>query len=363
MKLLQSLFFRFSNLLMFAALFVLTACSGLSPQQSTHQQTITDMLGRQVSVPENPKTVVGLRAGALRLLVYMQLSDKVAGIEEIEKEDGRPYQMAHPELAQLPVVGPAMGGDAELLTALSPDVIVMTFTTKQDADNLQKKTGIPVIALQTGNLTNQRKTFFQALRLLGQLFDKAERADSLILFTQQIINTLDSTTRPYAHQEQARAYIAGVAYSGAHGLSSTNAFYPPFQFTNVYNVASAIDEQLVSPIKGTYIDLEQLISWQPDFLFVDASGWQLVAPDISTDSPIGKSLKAIQNHQVYHLWPHNWYATNYETLLVNACFVGKTVYPQAFKNFDTHKEARRIYQFFLSKDIFDQMQQTYGALH
>src|SRR6056297_1846307 len=59
---------------------------------------IQDMLGRKVQVPRKTKRVVGIGPGALRLLVYMQVTERVSGVEEIEKRTGRPYIFAHPEL-------------------------------------------------------------------------------------------------------------------------------------------------------------------------------------------------------------------------------------------------------------------------
>lgn len=321
---------------------------------------IKDMLGREVQLPDTIRKVVGLRAGALRLLVYMDAAAMVSGIEEVEKRDGRPYIMAHPKLQKLPVIGPVMGGDAELLAVNKPDVIFITYTTHSAADELQQKTGIPVIGLKCGNLKDKRDTLYHALKLIGKVLNKKPRADSLIAFINQNINKLNQLSNR-KEKEQPRVYVGGIAYSGAHGITSTEPHYAPFRFLNARNVASSVDKTLISPIKGTYIDKEKLIEWDPGYLFIDISGLDLVMPDIKKGAPLAKTLQAIQNNQVYTVMPYNWYATNYEIVLANAWFIGKTIYPQRFAKTDAEKEARKIYKTMVGKDVYDQVKKQFGS--
>ena len=79
---------------------------------------VTDMAGRQVAVPLDPERIVCIGPGTLRLIVYLQAESKVAGVEDMEKMNpgGRPYWLAHPELADLPRCGP--GGPASINVAM-----------------------------------------------------------------------------------------------------------------------------------------------------------------------------------------------------------------------------------------------------
>lgn len=70
----------------------LTACSKASQNQSqTSQtsketvQTVTDLVGRQVEIKTPVHKVVGIGPGALRLITYIDGIDRVAGVENIEK--------------------------------------------------------------------------------------------------------------------------------------------------------------------------------------------------------------------------------------------------------------------------------------
>lgn len=319
---------------------------------------IKDMLGRDVEIPQPVKRIVGVRAGALRLLVYMDATSMVCGIEDVELRPGRAYTLAHPELLELPLIGPMMGGDAELITVNQPDVLFMTFATIGEADDLQNKTGIPVIALNAGNLSHEKQNFIEALQLIGTVINRRERADSLLQFIHQQEQLLKSTT-PDSTIQAPRVYLGGVSYSGAHGITSTNPFYEGFEMVNARNVAENVGG--FETRTGASIDLEQLLVWNPDHIFIDASGLELVNPQISPDAPGMSALAALTNRRVHTLMPYNWYSTNYETILVNAWFIASVLYPEKVSEATFLKQKEEIYQFFLGKDISLELKAQYNG--
>ena len=141
--------------LLFLALIISILFVGCTQTEKKVEEkiTVTDMLGRNVEVPKDVNRIVCIGPGALRLIVYLDATDKVVGVEDAEKKwslYGRPYRIAHPELADLPTIG--QGGPnpvphPEEIIKVNPDVIFATYVDAQQADNLQQKTGVPVIVL------------------------------------------------------------------------------------------------------------------------------------------------------------------------------------------------------------------------
>lgn len=340
-------------------LLLFSGCYHTSGKKESSGRDIIDMLGRKVKVPEKVEKVVGVGPGALRLLVYMDLVDRVSGVEDVELRPGRPYTFAHSELTDKPIIGPYMGGDSELITVNNPDVIFMAFSSATAADELQQRTGLPVVGLSSGNLRNARDTLFKAFDLIGEITGKTVRADSLKRFIEVEITQLDSLTAGVPFTRKPEAYIGAVSYRGAHGISSTEAYYTPFELVNAINVAGGLREKEPINPTGTYVDVEQIIQWNPATLFIDAAGLNLVHSDIEEGTPLASTLKAVKEGDVYTLMPHNWYATNFENVLANAWFVGKILYPQRFSHVDAEKKAREIYRFFLGEDVYKQMKDTY----
>ncbi len=75
-------------------------------EEETGEKVVTDLLGREVTVPNNPQRIVCIGAGALRLYSYVGDLSKLAGAENVEKTDStygtnlaiRPYKEVNQEV-------------------------------------------------------------------------------------------------------------------------------------------------------------------------------------------------------------------------------------------------------------------------
>ncbi len=344
-------------------LFFLSSCGNTDRPATGDPVVVTDLLGREVVVPDNIERIIGLRAGALRLLVYMDAVQLIAGVEQSEKRGKKPYLKAYPELMQLPSIGPAMGGDAEMILNAQPDVIFITYTTRQDADMLQRKTGIPVVALECTDLGTDNETLFASLKLIGQVINKEERADLLISYITNNINELEKRTSKVSKYNKPSVYTGGLSYSTSYGISATHSRFAPFMFVNANNVASSIDERLTSHVRGTFVDIEKLMLWNPDYIFIDESGLQMVRKDINKKPVLRSSLKAIKNNNIFCLLAYNNYATNYEYVLLNAWYIGKQLYPAEFEDININKKAEELLYQFYSKNVADKLLTSSVALN
>jgi iron complex transport system substrate-binding protein len=141
-------------------------------------------------MPANPDTVICSGSGCLRYIVYFGAQDKVVGVDSQEKKDhpfeARAYAITNPQFASLPLIGEMRGkDDPEKIIGIGPDVIFKTGSTGTtygtsgpEADTLQDKTAIPVIAFPCGSLRTdaEREELNTAFRLLGRTLGKEARA-------------------------------------------------------------------------------------------------------------------------------------------------------------------------------------------
>ncbi len=341
--------------ILITATLALSGCTQHSQAENGETIEITDMAGRTVEVPEDVDRVVGIEAGSLRLLTYLNATNKVVGVEDFEKRDHkRPYIMAHPELTDLPSIGPQHGGDAELIAAQDPDVIFWTYTKAGDADDLQQKTGIPVVVMEYGRPHEEgRKTFYDALRLMGDILDKEERAEDLVQYMNATIQELNHRAEGISEEEKPTVYVGGVAHRGAHGITSTEPAYAPFEYVNARNVASSIG------LEHAMVSKEKLIQWNPEIMFVDRQGYSLVEKDL--EGAEYRSLDAIENEQLYGILPYNYYTTNYATVLANAYYIGKVLYPDKFSDIGSQEKADEIYAKFVGEPVYEEMENEFGG--
>jgi iron complex transport system substrate-binding protein len=317
--------------------------------------TINDQLNRKVVIPDEVNRIVAVGSGSLRIISYMEAADLIVGVEDIEKrKPGRPYLYAHPEFKELPLIGPQHGGEAELIIATKPDLILRTFATGEQANTLQQKTGIPVVVTVIGSPgTMDLADFKTALRLTGIILKREERAEELINYIDESIDDLKNRTKDVTAVEKKKIYIGGVAQRGAHGIISTDPAYPPFAFLNVNNVASDIG------LGHVMISKEKLLEWDPEVIFIDEFGLEIIENDLA--NPVYSSLTALKEGNIYGLLPYNFYSTNFGTLLANSYYIGKIIYPDRFEDINPVDKANEIYTKFLGKPVYEELAKKYGG--
>lgn len=337
--------------------------SPTSPENGTI--TLTDTMNRTVTLDGTPERVIGVGAGSLRLLVYLNASEKVVAVDERDRKpmtagapgmpsgEDRPYLLANPGLADLPSAG-RISGDPEAIMAQRPDAVFVTFTTAKDAQTLQEKSGVPVIALVTGDLGANRGAFERSLRTMGTALGREERAEEVLTYINATIGDLRNRTADIPAADRPRVYIGGVAFNGAHGFLSTDPAYAPFKLLGADNVAAG-----TGPGGQVMIDREKLIEWNPDVIFVDEASAALIVDDLR--DPVFQSLDAIENGRVYGVMPYNWYANNYDTVLADAYFIGKTLYPERFTDVDPVEKADEIYRLLDGGPAYEGMQRIFGG--
>jgi len=331
-------------------------------EQNGDKAVITDMLGRKVEVSVPAERLVAIGPGALRLVCYAGGAEKVVGIENFEKQHsvGRPYILAHPELKNLPTIGqggPDSAPDMEKLVAVKPDVIFAAYLLdKSRADELQAKTGIPVIVLSYGEKVPFDEDVYESLKLIGRVTGKEERAEMVVEYLEKCRKDLMKRTGDIPKDERPRVYVGALGMKGSHGIESTAAEYGPFDAVGAVNVA---DETGSSG--SIMIEKEKLLSWDPDIIFIDEGGLPLVREDYRKNKKFYQSLKAFKNERVYGQIPFNYYTANIDTAVEDAFFVGKVVFPEQFKDVDPVKKADEIYGFMLGKPLYEQMAEDFGG--
>jgi len=353
-------------LVVMGGLLLVCGCTEQAPASAGKNTiTVTDLTNRTVAVPEDPGRVVAFGAGALRHIVYLRATDRIVGVDDMELGSpnpsgsgmpsgiDRPYSLAHPEIATFPSVG-TRDGDAELIAAKKPDVVFFYWGTEKTATALQEKTGIPVVALHSGDLGMNKPLFYQSLRAMAEILNREDRAEEVIDYIDATMQDLSDRTSDIPDEEKPRVYIAGIAFRGAHGFLSTEPNYPPLAMVNGKNVAAG-----VGPGGQVLIDKEKLIEWNPEVIFIDEASYALVREDLQ--DPVYQSLDAVKNGRVYGVLPYNWYANNYDTVLADAYFIGTILYPDRFTDIDPGQKADEIYSFLDGKPVYADMTSLFGG--
>ena len=335
----------------------------------TDTVTVTDMIGREVTVaPGSYQRVVCIGAGALRMYSYIGDTALLCGVEDIDNTtladrpkmfDGvaRPYVLAYGDVfAALPscgVGGPnAQAAEAEKILSCQPDIIISEYEDVEKADALQQQVGVPVITLRAGADGVFAEAFPGSLRLLGQVFDRADRAEELITFIETETAEITRRTADVAEADKPGVYICGLGNWGTTNHLMTSQSYAAFRVANIRNVVNDLAADGIQPIEAEKF---AALGGSMDVMLIDAAAVKNIAPLYQEDPTLLDTCKAWQTGQVYLEMAYNAYYTNYEIALANTWFAAKCVYPDLFVDVDMTAKTNEITNAFLGQELAAQI--------
>lgn len=348
---------------------MVSGCGGQSDQsdKSAEQageaatRTITDMVGREVEVPTDVETFVAL-GNTPRMITYLGLAEKAVGISGSDPEDITPltaYAYANKDLwADTARVGTDAGGMTdyypEEIIRVNPDVILCSYPPEL-ADEIQTRTDIPVVSVEIGTLFGQ--DYQEALTLLGEVCGVPEKAQEVIAFINDCLEDLDTRTAGIPAADRPAVLGAAATFKGVHGIDGVYVNNPVFTALNANDVTQDISDTSTTML----VDKEQIISWDPEHIFLDFGGVPLVKENFKQNPDFYAQLSAVQNGKLYQHPSSTSYYTNVEIPLVNCYFIGSIIAPKEFEDVAFEEKAREIFEFFLGDADYLSKLEGYGA--
>lgn len=348
----------------------LAACAA-RPQagENTGAITVTDMIGREVSVtPGSYQKVVCIGAGALRMYSYVGDVSLLCGVEDIDNTAlterpkmfdsvARPYVLAYGDvfnmLPSCGVGGPmAQAAEAEKILNCAPDIVISEFEDVEKSDALQNQLGVPVITLSAGSDGVFDKKFSGSMELLGKIFAREEKAAKLNKFVADEKAAIEAKVAGILEENKPSVYICGLGNWGTTNHLMTAENYISFQVAGVKNVVSGLGIQGIGPVETEkFVELSEKM----DIIIMDAAAVKNIKPLYAEDPTMFDTCKAWKNGEVYLEMAYNAYYTNYEIALANTWFIAKTVYPEAFQDVDMTAKTNEITKVFLDKELAEEI--------
>lgn len=329
-----------------------------SEAESTEEpatRIITDSTGRDVEIPSRVESIVCVGVGALRYSCYMDAAGLVVGVEDYEVKEGmsRLYNYVNfDKFKDLPVTGTNGEPNIEEIITAGPQVIVMSSYASADADDLQAKSGIPVVMVP-GSDTTLDDNAYETIRIMGELYGKEDRAQELTAYLKGIQKDLDNRTADIPEEDKPSVYVAGVSFKGAHGFEGTEAYYGPFELIHANNLANTTDQT------GAFdIDLEQVLTWDPEIIFLDFNGMSLINEDYADNPDYYQNLTAVKEGKVYSQISFRSSASNLETALADAYYAACIMYPEQFSDIDPVEKAGEIFTALLGTNPYEDLKEA-----
>lgn len=340
-----------------------------APSEAPSEITVTDMIGRELTVtPGSYTRVVCIGAGALRMYSYIGDVSLLCGVEDIDNltleerpkmfdSVARPYVLAYGDVfSTLPscgVGGPnAQAAEAEKILSCNPDIVISEYEDVEKEDALQEQLGVPVVTLKPGPNGVFDDAFSQSMTLLGQIFGEEEKAEALVSFIAAETAEIAERTASIADEDKPAVYVCGLGNWGTTNHLMTSQTYASFEVANIRNVVTDLGANGVQPIEE-----EKFVALgaDMDIIVMDAAAVKNIKPLYQEDPTMFDSCKAWQTGEVYLEMAYNAYYTNYEIALINTWFIAKSVYPDLFADVDITAKTNEITSAFLGKELADEI--------
>ncbi|MEG1107326.1 MAG: iron ABC transporter substrate-binding protein [Oscillospiraceae bacterium] len=327
-----------------------------SEQTAPALRTIVDMLGRKLEIPAEVKTLA-VAGSSARIITYAGCADMLVGITDMDKKGspGMPYTTVNKDkFAGLTPVGVGGSKDTqydEALVLLKPDLIFANYLDAEAANQLQSKTGIPVVALSYDGIFSD--SVYGALTLVGEVTGAEARCAQVIDAMKGWQKDLNERTKDIAESDKPSVYAGAVSFRGGHGIEGTYGLYPPFVAINAKNVVDETGE------KGALIiDKEKLVTWNPDIIFLTPANMNLVNEDYKVNPKFYQNLKAVKEGNIYSQVSFNYNGTNIEVAIADCYYAGKIIYPEAFADVDFEKTAEEIFTLMLGQPYLGELKSS-----
>ncbi len=323
-----------SALVMISVIALLGGCSNPADHHEA-SRTVTDQLGRSVSVPKHINRIAALHHFGGKIVYALKEEDKLVE-QALYGVDAVAMAAVDAAFAAKPKTLDGHAINIEELVALAPQVaFVYASFERSDMEQLENA-GISVIAVRGETLEES----FEAVRLMAHVLDCEEKADAYLADCLRLLTIVRDRLKDIPKDQRLKVMFAGPksVYSVATGEMIQNQI---LELAGARNVAAAL--------MGFWGDVspEQVAVWNPDVIFLGSS-LSTYGIEKVLKSPQFETVRAVREKKIY-VFPSNigWWDYPAPGCVLGVVWSAKTLYPERFNDLDMLAIADDFYTRYL----------------
>ncbi len=324
--------------LVFCAAGYTVYASNNPPVVAEKTRTVTDMMGRTVTIPSPVEKVVVIGSVPVQHTFIFALGKEETianGLPDSFIRQGRwKYQYVFaPNIQDQPgMQSSTYEPNVEEILKADPDVV---FTMDPATVNTLEGSGLTVVYLSWVDDEDVQRL----MRLMGEIYDRQDLAEDYLAFFDSTITKVHDRVAGIPEEDRPKVlYYAHTSMKVPHKIGD-------------WWIAKAGGISVTGAPRNTEslaIEPEQILKWNPDILIVANDG-EIAA--VYNDTRLS-TVKAIQNKRVYitpmgaHIWSHRGIETPLTVL-----WAAKTFYPETFADLDLEEETAAFYRKFFGYEL------------
>jgi iron complex transport system substrate-binding protein len=282
-------------------------------EEADYPLTLTDAVGNELTIEEEPERVVTLIPSNTEILFELGLGDKVVGVTD---NDNYPE-----EVSEIDSVG-SMEFNVEVIISLDPDVVLAHesgVSFAQEAFDQLYDAGVNVFVVEDATTID---TTYETIETVGQLMGATEEAERVISEMQDGFAEIEEITEEVAEEDRQSVFYE-ISPSPDIYTAGQNTFLD--EILQVINADNAAGDQEGWPA----IDPEAIIELNPDVI-VTTYGSYIDNPVEEVTSRDGfEVVEAVANERVYDV-DSDMVTRPGPRLVEGTRAVAEVVYPELF---------------------------------
>lgn len=321
-------------------------CAALSAPL-TYAREIVDMSGRYVTIPDHV-TKIYSASYPLTVLFYAFAPDLLAGVNFPVPPANKTYLPW--EAATLPAVGTTMGqgraANPEEVMALHPDFIISWLDPFDDTGHAEQqfsKTGLPIVFVRMKTLAD----YPAALKFLGGLFDRPQRAEDLGNYISLAISKVSGAVASIPQDKRIRVYYA-ESRDGLATECDSSFHTEAIALAGGDNVEHCAQTTHIGMDK---ISVEEVIAAKPDLILALDRRFS----DVLSETAEWRNVEAVKQGRVVFVphTPFNWLDRPPSFMrALGIQWLAHVLYPDTVP-FDTKTETKNFFHLFFGVDLSD----------
>lgn len=313
---------------------VLTMMGLLYAEASAQTRTLTDTIGRKVTVPAETHRLVVVDSFASEVIIMTGGGDRLVACPD-GVQSNKLLQMLCPGITNAANVNQMGALNTEAMLALAPDLIIIkqSFFNQEAQANRLAALEIPYIVIDYADIEAQIKV----VRLLGEILggQPQETAEDIVAYYTKTLKLVQAKTAQIPPSERKAVYHAVNAFNFTSGQNFGSAW---IELVGGVNVAHA---NKATGSKDFSINMEYIFIWNPDAIICNEAQ---TADMFRTDERL-KQLPAVRQGYVFNIpvgitrWGHPLSVEKYFAML----WLGVNLYPSYYADIDLKKEVVTFY--------------------
>ena len=253
--------------------------------EAPQEKIIIDQLGREVVIPDTITSVATSHGPTTAMVVAMGGGDLIVGTGP--KGSGRNiFNDVAPLAMSSPQIGQQANLNLEELARINPDLFIFPVRNREILDDLET---LEILGVAID--PERFDSIIAAMRIVGAAINNDEHAEEVISLVERNLSTIGERTAGVANAPTAiitgRGSMTEVCVSGMlqHEI---------LEIAGAQNMAGEIEGHA-----AVDVGLEQLLVWNPDYIFIAAFG-DMQPEDFYSDEQFA-DLSAVINRRVYKI--------------------------------------------------------------